>query len=57
LRKESKIIVPDRNIELAAATIPDPRLAYGMNQTYREFAQLAKKGTIKFTSYEEMKAR
>jgi hypothetical protein len=57
LRKESKITVPDRNIEPAVTSIsnaPDvnirhePKLRGG-------FAQLAKKGTIKITSYEERK--
>ena len=53
IRKESKITVPDRNIEPAISTtsgIPDisirkePELRGG-------FAQLAKKGTIKFKDY------
>jgi hypothetical protein len=61
LRKESKISVPDRNVEPAVATTPgqdyinkkveirhEPELKDGA-------AQLAKKGTIKFTSYEERK--
>jgi predicted RNA-binding protein YlxR (DUF448 family) len=57
LRKESKIMVPDRNIEPAVTSIQtdqsksvqirhEPELQGG-------FAALAKKGTIKFTSYEE----
>ena|SRR5215211_2400937 len=57
LRKESKITVPDRNQEPAAASVNidvrkdvsirhEPELKGG-------FAQLAKKGTIKFTSYQE----
>jgi hypothetical protein len=57
LRKESKIMVPDRNIEPAVTSIQtdqsksvqirhEPELQSG-------FAALAKKGTIKFTSYEE----
>ena len=53
LRKETKIIVLDRNIEPAVATTPgipdisirkEPELSGG-------FAELAKKGTIRFTSY------
>lgn len=55
VRRESKLSVPDRNVEPAVATMPgipdvsirkEPELKGG-------FAQLAKKGTIKFTSYEE----
>jgi DNA-directed RNA polymerase subunit RPC12/RpoP len=55
VRRESKLSVPDRNVEPAVATTPgipdvsirkEPELSGG-------FAQLAKKGTIKFTSYEE----
>ncbi|HEX7209269.1 MAG TPA: hypothetical protein VF233_13865, partial [Nitrososphaeraceae archaeon] len=57
VRRESKLSVPDRSIEPAVATTPgipdvsirkEPELSGG-------FAQLAKKGTIKFTSYEEGK--
>jgi DNA-directed RNA polymerase subunit RPC12/RpoP len=57
VRRESKLSVPDRNIEPAVATTPgipdvsirkEPELSGG-------FAQLAKKGPIKFTSYEERK--
>jgi hypothetical protein len=53
IRKESKLSVPDRNIEPAVATTPgipdisihhEPELKGG-------FAALAKKGTIRFTSY------
>jgi hypothetical protein len=57
LRKESKITVPDRNIEPAVTSIQtdqsksveirhEPQLKGG-------FATLAKKGTIRFTSYQE----
>jgi hypothetical protein len=57
LRKESKIIVPDRNVEPAVTSIQtdqsksveirhEPELKGG-------FASLAKKGTIRFTHYEE----
>ena len=55
IRKESKIVVPDRNIEPAITSVGnvldvsirhEPSLKDG-------FAQLAKKGTIRFTSYEE----
>jgi peptide subunit release factor 1 (eRF1) len=56
LRKESKIVVPDRNVEPAITSIQtdfgkeveikrEPELGGG-------FAQLAKKGTIRFTSYQ-----
>jgi hypothetical protein len=53
LRKDSKIIVPDRNIEPAAASIDViPEVSIRHEPELRgSFAQLAKKGTIRFTSY------
>jgi hypothetical protein len=55
IRRESKISVPDRNVEPAVATTPgipnislhkEPELSGG-------FAELANKGTIKFKDYRE----
>src|SRR5688572_7319391 len=55
VRRESKLGVPNRDIEPAVATTPgiqdisikhEPKLKGG-------FAQLAKKGTIRFTSYSD----
>jgi hypothetical protein len=55
LRKESKIVVPDRNQEAAITSIQtDPTNAVEIRHTPElrgGFAQLAKKGTIRFTSY------
>jgi hypothetical protein len=57
VRRESKLSVPDRNEETLVAQTPgirdislhkEPELSGG-------FAQLAKKGTIRFTHYEERK--
>jgi hypothetical protein len=53
LRKESKIVVPDRNQEAAITSIdtaPDVPIRHEP-QLKGGFAQLAKKGTIRFTSY------
>src|ERR671915_1023868 len=52
LRKESKITVPDRNIEPAISTTPGiPDISIRHEPELRGgFAQLAKKGTIRFTS-------
>ena len=53
LRKESKITVPDRNIEPAVSTTPGiPDISIRHEPELRGgFAQLAKKGTIRFTDY------
>jgi hypothetical protein len=55
LRKESKIVVPDRNQEAAITSI---QTDFGKEVEIRHkpelrggFAALAKKGTIRFTSY------
>jgi hypothetical protein len=55
LRKESKIVVPDRNQEMAITSI---QTYFGKEVEIRHepeprggFAELAKKGTIRFTSY------
>jgi hypothetical protein len=57
LRKESKIIVPDRNQEAAITSI---QTDFGKEVEIRHelelrgsFAPLAKKGTIRFTSYSD----
>jgi hypothetical protein len=52
-KKESKLVVPDRNIEPAATSISNtPDVSIRHTPPLRGgFAQLAKKGTIKFTSY------
>jgi hypothetical protein len=53
IRKESKLVVPDRNIEPAVTSIqntPDVSIRH-QTELRGGFAQLAKKGTIKFTSY------
>jgi hypothetical protein len=55
LRKESKIIVPDRNIEPAISSVgttPDVSIRHEP-ELKSGFAALAKKGTIRFTSYQE----
>jgi hypothetical protein len=55
LRKESKITVPDRNQEPAITSVsntPDVRIRHEP-ELKGGFAQLAKKGTIRFTHYEE----
>jgi hypothetical protein len=55
LRKESKIVVPDRNQEAAitsVGTTPDVSIRHEQ-QLKGGFAALAKKGTIRFTHYEE----
>ncbi len=57
VRRESKLSVPDRNIEPAVATtpgIPDVSIRKELELS-GGFAQLAEKGTTKFTSYEERK--
>jgi hypothetical protein len=57
IRRESKLSVPDRNIEPAVATtprIPDVSIRKELELS-GGFAQLAEKGTTKFTSYEERK--
>jgi hypothetical protein len=55
LRKESRIIVPDRNQEAAITSIQiDPSKEVEINHTPElrgGFAAMAKKGTIRFTSY------
>jgi DNA-directed RNA polymerase subunit RPC12/RpoP len=56
LRKESKLVVPDRNIEPAATSIQN-NMANEVEIRYTPemrggFAQLARKGTIRFTSYQ-----
>jgi|SRR5215204_2128445 len=53
IRKESKITVPDRNTELAITSVGyTPDVSIRHEPTLRGgFAQLAKKGTIRFTSY------
>ena len=53
LRKESKLIVPDRNIEPAVSTTPGiPDISIRHTPPIRgAFAELQKKGTIRFTSY------
>jgi uncharacterized Zn ribbon protein len=55
LRKESKIVVPDRNQEAAITSIQtDLTKEIEINHTPElrgGFAQIAKKGTIRFTSY------
>ena len=56
LRKESKITVPDRNIEPAITSVSNtPDVSIRHEPELRGgFAQLAKKGMIKFTHYEEV---
>lgn len=53
LRKESKIVVPDRNEEAAISSIQNiPDISIRHERELRGgFAALAKKGTIRFTSY------
>jgi predicted RNA-binding Zn-ribbon protein involved in translation (DUF1610 family) len=53
LRKESKIVVPDRNEEAAISSIQNiPDISIRHEPELRGgFAALAKKGTIRFTSY------
>jgi hypothetical protein len=57
LRKESKIVVPDRNEEAAISSIQtDPTKAVEIRhepELRGAFAAMAKKGTIRFTSYQE----
>jgi hypothetical protein len=55
LRKESKIMVPDRNIEPAIATTPGiPDISISHEPELKDGAlALSKKGTIRFTSYHE----
>ena len=53
VRRESKLIVPDRNIEPAITSrgnVPDVSIRH-TPEMRGDFAQLAKKGTIRFTSY------
>jgi hypothetical protein len=59
LRKESKIIVPDRNIEPAVATTPNiPDISIRHEPTLKDGAlALSKKGTIRFTRYEDSPQR
>jgi hypothetical protein len=55
LRRESKIVVPDRNQEAAitsVGTTPDVSIRHEP-QLQGGFAALAKKGTIRFTPYQE----
>src|ERR671919_1648802 len=55
LRKESKITVPDRNVEPAVSTTPGiPDISIRHEPELKDGAlALSKKGTIRFTSYEE----
>jgi hypothetical protein len=59
IRRESKISVPDRDEETLIAQTPGQDYLKKRVEIHREpelsggFAQLAKKGTIRFTSYEE----
>jgi DNA-directed RNA polymerase subunit RPC12/RpoP len=55
VRRESKLSVPDRNIEPAVATTPGiPDISIHHKRELEWGArELSKKGTIKFTSYEE----
>jgi hypothetical protein len=55
LRKESKIMVPDRNIEPAIATTPGiPDISIRHEPELKDGAlALSKKGTIRFTHYED----
>jgi uncharacterized Zn ribbon protein len=55
LRKESKFVVPDRNQEAAITSVdttPDVSIIHEP-QLKGGFAALAKKGTIRFPSYQE----
>jgi hypothetical protein len=55
LRKESKIIIPDRNIEPAISSVgttPDVSIRHEP-ELKGGFAAPAKKGTIRFTYYSE----
>ena len=53
LRQVSKLVVPDRNVEPAITSIQNtPDVSIYHEPTLKGgFAQLAKKGTIRFTSY------
>jgi DNA-directed RNA polymerase subunit RPC12/RpoP len=55
LRKESKITVPDRNIEAAvASTLGIPDISIRHEPELKDGAlALSKKGTIRFTSYHD----
>jgi hypothetical protein len=55
LRKESKIMVPDRNIEPAIATTPGiPDITIRHEPELKDGAlALSKKGTIRFTHYQD----
>ena len=55
LRKESKIIVPDKNIEPAIATTPGiPDISIRHEPELKDGAlALSKKGTIRFTHYQD----
>jgi hypothetical protein len=55
LRKESRIMVPDRNIEPAIATTPGiPDITIRHEPELKDGAlALSKKGTIRFTHYED----
>jgi DNA-directed RNA polymerase subunit RPC12/RpoP len=55
LRKESKITVPDRNIEAAVASTPGiPDISIRHEPELKDGAlALSKKGTIRFTSYHD----
>lgn len=58
LRHESKITVPDRNIEPAITSIQTDKVEIRHEPELRGgFAQLSKKGTIKFTSYHTTEKR
>jgi hypothetical protein len=59
LRKETKIVVPDRKQEAAitsVSTTPDVSIRHEP-ELKGGFAALAKKGTIRFTSYQESNPR
>jgi hypothetical protein len=55
LRKESRIMVPDRNIEPAIATTPGiPDITIRHEPELKDGAlALSKKGTIRFTHYQD----
>ena len=54
VRKKSKLETPNKNVEPAVSTTPGiPDITLNKEPELRGgFAQLAKKGTIRFTSYE-----
>jgi hypothetical protein len=59
LRKESKLIVPNRNIEPAVSTTPGiPDISIHHEPELKDGAlELSKKGTIRFTYYEDSSQR